>query len=125
MKAWLAGHQTTALFLGLAAVFVVSVWLVAARQADDARASRDRAVANWRADVDSCETTNERTAVLLDFILKASADPDPRQFEFITDPVLRQGALDQARRGRADMRARAIDTFQPRNCGAIPAPPSD
>jgi hypothetical protein len=104
---WGKRWQMTLVLVAITAVFVLSVWGLA----NQARESRD-------ANVRFCEGGNERTAVILDFILRASADPDPRQFEFITDPVLRQGALDQARRGRAEQRARALRTFTARNCNA-------
>jgi hypothetical protein len=105
--AWGKRWQMTLVLTAITAVFVLTVWSIS-NQAQESR----------QASIRFCESGNERTAVILDFILKASADPDPRQFEFITDPALRAGALDQARRGRAEQRQRAIRTFTPRDCNA-------
>jgi hypothetical protein len=105
--AWGKRWQMTLVLIAITAVFVLTVWNLS-KQASE---SRD-------ANVRFCQGGNERTAVILEFVLKASADPDPRQFEFITDPTLRAGALDQARRARAEQRERAIRTFTQRDCDA-------
>lgn len=103
MKRW----SNAILYIAITGVFVFCVWLLAAQN----RAAIE-------ADRRDCRRSNERTTVILDFILKASADPDPRQYAFITDPALRDGALDQARRVRAEQRDRATRTFTLRDCDA-------
>lgn len=105
--AWAVRWQMALVYAAITAVFVITVWGMANQ-------SRTR----WEADLRDCRRGNERTAVLLDFILKATADPDPRQFEFIEDQQLRQGAIDQSRRGRAEQRERATRTFTLRDCDA-------
>jgi hypothetical protein len=105
--AWTKRKQNTLLYVAITGVFVLTVWSVV----DQSRARRE-------VDLRDCRRGNERTAVILDFILKASADPDPRQFEFIADPTLRQGAIEQSRRGRAEQRDRATRTFTLRDCDA-------
>lgn len=99
---WAQRWQMTLVLVAITGVFLATVWNIR------------------EADLRDCRRSNERTAVLLDFILKASADPDPRQFEFIADPALRQGVIDQSRRGRAEQRERAVATFTQRVCGEYP-----
>lgn len=99
--------QMTAVLVAITAVFMLTVWSISS-QARNAR----------EADLRACRRGNESRALLLDFVLKASADPDPRQYEFITDPTLRAGVLDQSRRGRAEQRDRANATFRPVDCEA-------
>jgi hypothetical protein len=68
------------------------------------------------------------TAVLFVFLCwlgVAGTDPDPRQYDYITDPTLRRGVIDQARRGRAETRDRVTKTFTLRNCEADFPPPSE
>lgn len=70
-----------------------------------------------------CQESNERTKVVADFLHAALADPNPHQFDFITDPQLRQGVIDETRQTRAAMRARVDGAFVPRDCEAqYPAP---
>lgn len=103
---WWASHWPNAiLYVAVCAVFVLTVWNVS----NQSRQARE-------ADLRACERGNASRALLLDFVLKASADPDPRQYEFITDPALREGVLDQARRGRAEQRERARAAFTPVDC---------
>lgn len=97
---WGKRWQMTLVLIAITGVFVLSIWSIR------------------EADLRDCQRANQRTTVLLDFILKASADPDPRQFEFIADQQLRQGVIEQSRRGRAEQRDRAIGTFTQRNCDA-------
>lgn len=107
LRAWARRWQTTLLFAGITAVFVLTVWNISGQ----ARAARE-------ADLRACQRGNESRALLLDFVLKASADPDPRQFEYIADPVLRAGVIEQSRRSRAEQRDRATATFRPVDCEA-------
>jgi hypothetical protein len=107
LRRWVGHWQMSLVLVAVTAVFVFAVWILA-YQFREAR----------EADLRACQRGNESRALLLDFVLKASADPDPRQFEFIADPKLREGALDQARRGRAEQRDRATRTFTPVNCDA-------
>ena len=106
-RAWVARWQMTLLFVAITAVFVLCIWILA-----------DQNRARAEADLRDCRRANDRTTVLLEFILKASADPDPRQYDFITDPVLRQGVIEQSRKGRAEQRERAARTFTLRDCEA-------
>lgn len=115
--AWLTRWQMTVVLIVVTAVFVVGLRATADLRRQDARIEREAALR-------FCEDSNKRTALLRDFIAPSTADPDPRQYDFITDPTLRQGALDQARRGRAEMRDRVARTFTLRDCPAeFPAPP--
>jgi hypothetical protein len=110
--------QTAILFAGACAVFAGGLYETSARRAADARIERTAAIR-------FCEDDNAGRALLRDFVLAAVRDPDPRQYEFIEDPTLRAGALDQARRSRAEMRGRAEATFTARDCAAqFPAPPN-
>ena len=104
---WAKRWQVTLVLVAITAVFVLTVWSIS-NQAASAR----------EADVRACQRGNDSRALLLDFVLQASADPDPRQYEFIADPALRQGVIDQARRGRAQQRERAQRTFAPVDCSA-------
>lgn len=71
-----------------------------------------------------CESGNERTAVLRDFMTPFTAEPDERQFAFIQDAATRAGALESAKRGRAELRDRVARTFTQRDCAAeLSAPP--
>jgi hypothetical protein len=109
--------QTTILFAALGVLFAGGLWSNAVGRREDARIERAAALR-------TCETGNERTAVIRDFILAASQDPDPRQYEFIADPKLREGALEQTKRARAEQRDRTTRTFQLRDCAAeLPPPP--
>lgn len=65
-----------------------------------------------------CESGNERTRVLAEFMRGVLKEPDPRQYDFIADPQLRQGAIDEARRRTAELRQRVEITFKERDCGA-------
>lgn len=106
--AWWASHWPNALvYIFVCAVFVLGLWNLA----QQGRAARE-------ADLRFCRSSNERTVVIRDFILNASRDPDPRQYEFITDPALRQGVIEQSRKGRAAQREQAERTFVPRDCDA-------
>jgi hypothetical protein len=104
---WVERWQISLLFAAITLVFVFGLW----------SASNQRHAA-WEADIRFCHSSNERTVVLRDFVLAASVDPDPRQFDFIADPKLRAGVIEQARKGRADQRDRANRTFTTRNCEA-------
>lgn len=104
---WGKRWQMSLLIVAITAVFVIAVWGLASQN----RNARE-------ADLRACRRGNDSRVLLLDFVFKASADPDPRQYEFIADPVLRQGVIDQSRRGRAEQRERALRTFTPVDCEA-------
>jgi hypothetical protein len=126
VRAWITCHQNTLLYLFVTAVFVFTVAEVGALRASDAEKDRQHAQEVRMAAVRFCESGNERTVVLRDFILAAAGtDPDPRQYDYIADPTLRQGVIDQSRKSRADMRDRVSKTFTLRNCPADFPPPSD
>jgi hypothetical protein len=112
LQAWAVRWQTTLVLLAVTAVFVLSLWGLASQN----RNARE-------ADLRFCQSSNERTKVIVEFIYAATADPDPRQYDFIADPVLRAGALEQARKGRAAQRKRAAETFTLRDCEAEYPPP--
>lgn len=124
---WVKNWPITLVYLLVCGVFVFTVGRFNSVNETTARDSRARAADLRDANVRFCQSSNERTAVIRDFVLAVSQDPDPRQFDFITDPVLRAGALDQARRTRAEMRARVSATFTLRDCDAEfpPVPPID
>jgi hypothetical protein len=109
---WLRRHAFTLYTAALVVVF-------AAGLAGFNRASVDRARDAWRSDLRTCDGTNESRRVLRDFVTAASADPDPRQYEFIADKALRDGVLEQARRSRATMRADAARAFAPLDCPVL------
>lgn len=123
---WWATHlPITIVYVCVCAVFVFTVNSVSNLREEDASQAYQTAVSNRDASVRFCEGGNERTAVLREFLLSAVQEPDPRQFDFIADPVLRAGALDQSRRSRSELRDRIEHTFTPRNCHAEfpPLPP--
>lgn len=107
LRAWVVRWQMTLVLVAITTVFVIAVWGLAS-QSRNAR----------EADLRACARGNESRALLLDFVLKASADPDPRQYEFIADAALRQGVIEQSKRGRAEQRERAQRTFTPVDCEA-------
>lgn len=109
---WARGHAFTLYTAALVAVMALGLW-------GFNRASVERAHDAWRADLSTCERTNESRRVLRDYITAATADPDPRQYAFITDQALRDGALEQARRSRATMRADAARVFAPIDCPTL------
>ena len=111
-RAWVTRWQMTLVFVAITGVFVLTVWTMA-QQTRNAR----------EADLRFCKSSNERTMVIREFIHAATADPDPRQYEYITDPALRAGALEQSRKGRAAQRERADRTFTLRDCEAEYPPP--
>jgi hypothetical protein len=114
---WVARHQLALVYVALMGVFVLGLSLMTELRRGDARVEREAALR-------FCNDSNERTTVIRDFMLAATAEPNPAQYDFIVDPVLRAGVLDQARRARADMRERVAGTFLPRDCaGEFPSPP--
>ena len=133
-REWVEGHALTLValaFVGVVAVCIYSVndrreadtRTLQARQEADARLDRQRVRDLWQANLRGCQEGNVSRAVLRDFLVAATAPPDPRQFEFIADPQLRAGAFEQATRSRAEMRTRA-EVFGPRDCvAAYPEPP--
>lgn len=128
-SAWWAGHwPITLVYVFVCAVFVFTVSATNRLRDEDVAQAYQQAVALRDSAVRGCEASNERTAVLRDFVLAVSQDPDPRQFDFIVDPALRAGALEQSRRARADMRGRVARVFVLRDCDAEyppPPPPAD
>jgi hypothetical protein len=126
VRAWIGRHQNTVLYLFVCFVFVFTVAEVGALRASDAEKERQHALEVRMSAVRFCRDANDRTVVLRDFILGvAGTDPDPRQYDYITDPTLRRGVIDQARRGRAETRDRVTKTFTLRNCEADFPPPSE
>ena len=123
--AWWAQHWSlTVVYLVVVAVFVIGLAQVNSLREDDRLSARQHAEQLREAQLRFCESSNERTALLHDFVLGLAQDPDPRQYEFIEDPALRQGVLDQARRSRAETRDRVNRTFTQRDCaGEVPALP--
>jgi hypothetical protein len=121
---WLYSWRHALVYLVVTAVFVYTVRSVTELRAYDVQAARDSAEALRISAVRSCESGNDRTVVLRDFVLSALREPDPRQFDFIADPDQRAALIEQARASRTEMRDRAVRTFIPRDCGAeYPAPP--
>jgi hypothetical protein len=119
----LSHWRNVLLYLFVVGVFIFTVWTTG--EARDRDIEQARAVAEQlrQANIRACEVGNERVIVLRDFLVAATSEPDPRQFEFIADPQLRAGALEQARRSRAEMRARTM-VFVPRDCQKEWPPPS-
>lgn len=115
---WVVRWQMTLALLAVTAVFIGGLHVTGELREADARAERTAAIR-------LCESGNERTAVLRDFLSPMTADPDERQYAFITDPTLRAGALDQARRSRAELRQRVDKAFKLRDCAAELPPPPD
>jgi hypothetical protein len=115
---WVVRWQTTLVLLAITVVFIGGLHVTGELREADARAERTAAIR-------LCESGNERTAVLRDFMAPMTADPDERQYAFITDPQLRAGALDQARRSRAELRDRVAKAFTLRDCAAELPPPPD
>jgi len=124
-RAWWAGHwQTTIPYVLVVAAFIVGLAQINSLREEDRLSARQHAEQLRQAQLRFCASTNERTAVLHDFVMGLAQDPDPRQYEFIEDPALRQGVLDQARRSRAETRDRVSKTFTQRDCaGDFPALP--
>lgn len=123
---WLYRWRHVLLYVAICAVFVFTVRQVSDLRDADAQAARDAARAERTSAIRLCESGNERTAVLRDFLFAATAEPDPKQFDFIADPQLRAGVIDQALRGRAEMRARVADVFTERDCVRdLPQPPDE
>ena len=123
---WWADHwPLTLVYIFVCVVFVFTVATVNDLRSRDVNSAHARAedlrLANYR----FCESSNERVAVVRDFMLAAVREPDPRQFDFITDPALRAGALEQARSSRAELRQRVEATFLARDCAKDfpPLPP--
>ena len=126
--AWWAAHWPNALlYIGLTLVFVFTVNQVSNLRDADVLAARERDELIRDANVRFCASSNERTALLRDFVLSVIQDPDPRQYDYIADPVLRQGVLDQARRTRSATRTRVDETFTQRDCEREfpPLPPNN
>lgn len=118
MKQFLASWRHVVPYLLIVVVFVWGLRETSQAREEDARIERSAALT-------LCADNNKRTAVIREFVVAATADPNPAQYDFIVDPVLRQGVIDSARAGRAVMRARVIETFKDRDCAAeLPAPPN-
>lgn len=104
-------------YLLILAVFVWTVHQQSETRKDDARVERNAALA-------FCVDSNKRTALIREFIYATTGDPPAAQYDFITDPELRRGVMEQSRASRAAMRARVEGTFRDRDCPAeFPAPP--
>lgn len=89
------------------------------RQKADARAERTAALS-------ACRDGNKRTETIRAVFLKAIADPPPESFDFIKDPVLRKGAIENGNHSRAQIRQEIETNLSPRDCDKeIPAPPED
>lgn len=116
---WLTRWQTTIVLIAITALFFYGLRSTSELRKEDARIERQAAIR-------FCESANERTQVIRDFLMAATAPPDPRQFEYIEDDHLREGAIEQARRGRSETRGRVDQTFTLRDCPAeFPPPPED
>jgi hypothetical protein len=114
---WWATHWPNALlYLAITAVFVFTVNQASDLRESDVKAARDRSEQIRDSNLRFCMSSNERTALLREFVLSVTQDPDPRQYDYIADPKLRQGVLDQARRSRAATRERVDKTFTQRDC---------
>lgn len=89
------------------------------RQIADARAERTAALG-------SCRDGNRRIETIKNVLLRAVADPPPESYDFIKDPVLRQGVIENGARSRAQIRQEIETNLKPRDCEReIPAPPEE
>lgn len=117
MKAFFARYRGALPYLLIVAVFVWGLAQQSNAREEDARIERSAAL-------QFCNDSNVRTTLIREFILSLTEPPNPAQYAFIADPVLRASALEQATRSRAALRSRAIETFRNRDCAKeFPAPP--
>lgn len=127
LKWWWSHWSNVLLYSGMATVFVICIWLLSEQLDRNARATYEQSLVDWRADIRDCERGNKNATVLYDFLFEATAAPDPRQYDFITDPQLRAGVIEQATRRSEEMRGK-IAVFVPRDCNTAypqPQPPED
>lgn len=101
--------------IGLLGAF--GLWDARQRRTDDARKERTAAI-------QSCLTGNERLHTIRDVMLAAVKPPDPHAFDYITDPVLREGIVHQSTEARRALTDEITKKLADRNCQAeFPAPP--
>lgn len=105
-------HWRIAAFVFLALITALGMWDLRSRGAREAELLRKNQVA-------ACEATNDTRNAIETFLGKTVQPPDPESYDYITDPVLREGVIKQATERYNNTKRFMQEAFRPRDCGAL------